>query len=739
MKVTVYVMRSEKRTEARWTFAPEVDYAYWLDAGWRGEAELVAGEVAGTEGGRRIVKDFGKAGWQEFSPDSREMIAWSEALPLGHAVQVAERWPGGVMTAERAGQTLSRIVDDVWAGDARMGLPVSRQPGGARALAGAGGARPGPAGALAARACRAAALLQGRALLSSEALALLEAAGAAGPAGAAATAWSAWAPALQLAALLGRLRLGGAVATQPQPRPLRWRQALGARPRPRFRCQRCGSGAARMRRTPCAACGRACAYCEACLTMGRSRECGLLLFGAPPALVGEPEQWAPPSAIAGDQPASQSSSSAFAGVRPTAPQSSSSAFAGKQPAPQSSSSALAGTQPAPQSSSSALAGDQPTPKSPTASMPQACPAAPALSAWNLSPAQTAAATAALNYIEKPSARDVSRRRFLIWAVTGAGKTEMIFPLVAACLARGGRALIATPRRDVVLELNPRIRRAFPDASVVTLYGGSEQRWEQGQITIATTHQLFRFGAGFELVIVDEIDAFPYHGDPMLHYATEKAKAPGGVHILLSATPPAGLRLEARLGRLAHVRVPVRFHRHPLPVPRQLRIPPVRKMLAKRSLPRILVTALHRSIGRGAQLFVFVQLIRDVEPLVALLRQAFPSLAIEGTSSQDPARADKVMRFRERGIRLLVTTTILERGVTVPRSDVFILDADGRLFDDASLIQMAGRAGRSKDDPNGLVYLCGAFRTRAQRSAIAQIRGMNRIARRQGYLLANERK
>ncbi|NBC73168.1 helicase-related protein, partial [Paenibacillus sacheonensis] len=366
--------------------------------------------------------------------------------------------------------------------------------------------------------------------------------------------------------------------------------------------------------------------------------------------------------------------------------------------------------------------------------------AAALARWSLSPAQTAATEAALAYLNAPPTHKPSaRRRFLLWAVTGAGKTEMIFPLIESCLARGGRALIATPRRDVVLELDPRIRKAFPEAGVVTLYGGSEQRWEQGEITLATTHQLFRFREGFDLVVVDEIDAFPYHGDPMLHYAAENVRSPSGAHVLLSATPPAALRMEARFGRLAHVRVPVRFHRHPLPVPTLLRIPPVHKLLKQQSLPRSLVAALRQSLDRGAQLFVFVQHIRNVEPLAAMLRSRFPGVAIEGTSSQDPERARKVQQFRERTIRLLVTTTILERGVTVPKSDVFILDADGKLFDEASLIQMAGRAGRSKDDPAGRAYFCASARTRAQQSAIAQIRSMNRMAKRKGYLIGNERK
>ncbi|MBP3966762.1 DEAD/DEAH box helicase family protein [Paenibacillus sp. DLE-14] len=451
---------------------------------------------------------------------------------------------------------------------------------------------------------------------------------------------------------------------------------------------------------------------------------------------GTPSTTAACALTTGAPPAPSATAASAASNAPPAP----SAHAASPAPSATAASAASSFSPAPSANAASAASNAPpapsvcaTAAAPASSAPTAAPATVAPS-WGLSPAQKAAAEAALNFMAASHPRQSAPRRFLLWAVTGAGKTEMIFPLIDSCLQRQGRALLATPRRDVVLELDPRIRKAFPAATVVTLYGGSEQRWEQGEITLATTHQLFRFYQGFDFVVIDEIDAFPFHNDAMLHYAADNVCKQNGVNILLSATPPAELRRAARLGRLEHVRVPVRFHRHPLPVPIQCQIPTVRNILDKRFLPRHLLKTLGQSIDRGAQLFVFAQQIRDVEPLVERLRNAFPSIVVEGTSSKDPARADKVTRFRDRSIRLLVTTTILERGVTVPKSDVFILDADGKLFDDASLIQMAGRAGRSKDDPAGRVYFYGSSRTRAQQSAIRQIKSMNRIARRSGYLL-----
>ncbi|WP_025688179.1 helicase-related protein, partial [Paenibacillus zanthoxyli] len=262
---------------------------------------------------------------------------------------------------------------------------------------------------------------------------------------------------------------------------------------------------------------------------------------------------------------------------------------------------------------------------------------------------------------------------------------------------------------------------------------SQDRWAEGRLALATTHQLLRFHQAFDLVIIDELDAFPYHNDPMLAFAAEGACKPGGSFIYLSATPPPQMQREVRRGRLAYARVPVRFHGFPLPVPAHLKMPSVADCLKRGRLPLKLLRTLRQSLERKAQIFLFAARIAQIDPLLQLLRRAMPGVVIEGTSSQDSERAGKVTAFRRREISLLVTTTILERGVTVPRSDVFVLDADNRLFDEASLVQMAGRAGRSKGDPKGRVVFASAQWNRSQRGACAQIRTMNRIARSKGYL------
>lgn len=435
-------------------------------------------------------------------------------------------------------------------------------------------------------------------------------------------------------------------------------------------CRRCGSSGEELQQTSCASCGSSrCWTCMACLSLGRSRSCGLIVIG-----VKKPDPQLPPLVM-------DRRRHSLSGAVPQMEE--------------------------------------------------------ILNRYSLSPVQRNASLIALQYIERHEQGSgvgvKCKGAFLLWAVTGAGKTEMMFPLVAYALAARKRVCIATPRRDVVLELKPRIETAFAEAKVATLYGGSAERWVKAEITLATTHQLLRFAQAFDLVVVDELDAFPFHNNPMLQHAAEQACRVGGTFVYLSATPPVKLQRAAKRGTLAQAIVPVRYHRHPLPVPERMAMPGVARCIARGRMPRHVTTAMEQSVARGAQVFVFVARIRHVDGMVRLLRMLLPQQPIAGTSASDAERTEKVLRFRQGDVRVLVTTTILERGVTVPRSDVFILDADDRLFDTSSLVQMAGRAGRSKDDPHGRVVYAAAQWTSAQRGAVRQIRRMNRLAKRGGYL------
>jgi len=321
---------------------------------------------------------------------------------------------------------------------------------------------------------------------------------------------------------------------------------------------------------------------------------------------------------------------------------------------------------------------------------------------------------------------------LVWAVCGAGKTEMLFPGITTALEEGMRVCIATPRADVVRELKPRFEQAFDRVSIQALYGGSDDKAGDAQLIIATTHQLLRFQDAFDVIVIDEIDAFPFHADPSLAFAANRSKKSSCTTIYLTATPRKNHQTLIHRGKLAHVFVPVRYHGHPLPVPRMKMTYSLAKDLKNNQAPATFLPWLAKRKNPQRQLLIFV-------PTIALAEKLKPALTnlllqqgiikkieeIDSVHAEDLERVNKVMAFRKKELNVIITTTILERGVTFPSVDVAIFHAGHVVFDEAALVQIAGRAGRSADDPTGEVMFFHDGKTEAMVGAIYMINQMNK--------------
>ncbi|WP_053360593.1 DEAD/DEAH box helicase [Bacillus sp. FJAT-27251] len=346
--------------------------------------------------------------------------------------------------------------------------------------------------------------------------------------------------------------------------------------------------------------------------------------------------------------------------------------------------------------------------------------------WNgtLSPGQAAASAKTVAAISQSS-------ELLIWAVCGAGKTEVLFKGIEHSLQQGGRVCIATPRTDVVLELTPRLKAAFPCIMVASLYGGSEDRHLHAPLTIATTHQLLRFYQAFHTVIVDEVDAFPFSADKTLQHAVQQARKPGSALVYLTATPNRIWQRECLQGKRAYVTIPARYHRHPLPVPAFAWCGNWEKKVLKNTLPQNVLSWIKHRLNAGKQILLFAPKIASMEKILPILRKLHPG--IESVHAEDPERKGKVTKMRNREIPLLLTTTILERGVTFPNIDVGVLGAEDGIFTESALVQIAGRAGRSASFPGGEVVFFHYGKTEAMVRARSQIIGMNREGARKGLL------
>ncbi|MFK3936011.1 DEAD/DEAH box helicase [Alkalihalobacillus sp. NPDC078783] len=308
---------------------------------------------------------------------------------------------------------------------------------------------------------------------------------------------------------------------------------------------------------------------------------------------------------------------------------------------------------------------------------------------------------------------------LVWAVCGSGKTEVLFRGVETALLAGKRVLIATPRTDVVKELAPRFQHVFPDVTQSALYGGQTKAIPTAPLIIATTHQVLRFYQAFDVVIVDEVDAFPYTYDESLQYGVKQAQKEDAAMILLSATPSKAIR---ETPHLQVSRIARRYHGYDLPVPRLVWCGPWHKKLLKDLLPSKILKWILDHHHRNAPALVFVPSIRVLHQASAILQKHHILHAAVHSSSSD--RHQQVEAFRQAKIPVVLTTTILERGITIPKVDIAVIGAEADIFTEAALVQMAGRVGRHKDFPSGDVVFFHYGKTMAMRSAVHHIKQMN---------------
>lgn len=319
----------------------------------------------------------------------------------------------------------------------------------------------------------------------------------------------------------------------------------------------------------------------------------------------------------------------------------------------------------------------------------------------------------------------AQQKAMVWAACGAGKTETVFAAMAAVLNRGGRVLFAIPRRDVVLDLEARLRDAFPSLQPAVLYGG--QPWAaDAPLVAATTHQVLRFYRSFDLVVLDEVDAFPYHGSEMLRRAMAAAVKAAGKRIEMTATPLSWPP------PCPHTTIPARYHGRPLPLPQWIRWSGSLWSSSAFSIPRQVM----QMLTDESPWIVFVPT-KAACPAVAGWLQRNCTKTVEFCHSQSPGRDGAVKRLKDGHLDIVVATSILERGITVAGVQTAVLWADHPVFSSRALVQMAGRVGRRAAKPNGCVLFLAARRSTSIQQACRDIALLNQEAEAAG-LLQSER-
>lgn len=298
---------------------------------------------------------------------------------------------------------------------------------------------------------------------------------------------------------------------------------------------------------------------------------------------------------------------------------------------------------------------------------------------------------------------------LVLAVCGSGKTEMCFEVICQALNNKQRVCFTIPRAALAKELYQRFKECFEGIDIGLIYGGFKQN-ENSAFVICTTHQLYRFlSIPFDLILLDEADAFPFYRNEVLNEIFNQC---GRQSIKMSAT-----LTQEDIGTNEVLMMNKRYHNHQLPVPKIIRIPD--------SLDILVIYYLVRKCKRKHQpLLLYVPLKKDVPIYTGKLKKIFKA---EGVSSLSPHINDSLNRLKQGDIDCLITTTILERGITIDNVQVAVLHAAHSLYDERTLMQIAGRVGRNPRHPDGFVYFIDHSITKEMKQCISTIRYLNTVS------------
>lgn len=289
---------------------------------------------------------------------------------------------------------------------------------------------------------------------------------------------------------------------------------------------------------------------------------------------------------------------------------------------------------------------------------------------------------------------LNHKNSFVYAVCGSGKTEIVLESIKVAISQGKKVGFVIPRRDVVIEIKERLENIFKDNSVVSVYGG-HSKVLQADIVCLTSHQLYRYQNYFSLLVFDEIDAFPYKGNSVLN-ALYRASLSGN-YIEMSATPTKEDLESYKKNGVDVLTLFKRYHGGLLPVPSVVIRNPFTKYIT-------LIKYLKKYEKQRKPVLIFCPTIAICESTYRILFLLFRS--INYVHSKRNKREEVISDFKQGKTLFLCTTAVLERGVTIKDLQVIIFNSDHPVYNQYSLVQIAGRVGRKIDAKEGdVIFIC----------------------------------
>lgn len=215
-------------------------------------------------------------------------------------------------------------------------------------------------------------------------------------------------------------------------------------------------------------------------------------------------------------------------------------------------------------------------------------------------------------------RSQSFSPFLIYGITGSGKTEVYLQAITEVLSSGGEALVLVPEISLTPQLVSRFRARFGDGIAVLHSGLSEgerydewRRIKRGEVKIAigARSAIFAPFENLRMIIVDEEHDSSYKQEERLKYnardlAVLRAKLSRGVVALGSATPSLESYYNAVKGKFKFLKLPERIEGSSLPPVELVDLKEDERKKGESISPR-LREAINDNLASGGQTILFL--------------------------------------------------------------------------------------------------------------------------------------
>ncbi|MDQ7988503.1 MAG: primosomal protein N' [Candidatus Dactylopiibacterium sp.] len=254
--------------------------------------------------------------------------------------------------------------------------------------------------------------------------------------------------------------------------------------------------------------------------------------------------------------------------------------------------------------------------------------------------------------------------FLLFGVTGSGKTEVYLHQIAHTLAQGHQALMLVPEIGLTPQLMERVASRFPGANLVSLHSGMADGARslgfvqalkgEADIVLGTRLSVFVPMPRLGLIVIDEEHDASFKQQDGLRYSARDLAVWRARHeklpvVLGSATPSLETWLHAEAGR---------YTRLDLPAPAVAERPPALRRIDTRrarldqGLSPGLVNAIGERLARGEQSLVFLNR-RGYAPVIACPQCNWVSACQHCSANMVFHAADRLLRCHHCGAEAAV--------------------------------------------------------------------------------------